>query len=69
MKKVLWLCILIIPGSQLSAQDELGIAGSTRAPVNTVYFNPASIADSRTFIDVELSGVNVPVPPVQVAVV
>ena len=37
-------------------QDELGIAGSQRAPVNTAYFNPASICDSRTFIDVEFGG-------------
>jgi hypothetical protein len=58
MKQARWILLLLIPGMQMSAQDELGIAGSTRAPVNTVYFNPASIADSRTFIDVELSGVN-----------
>jgi Family of unknown function (DUF5723) len=40
-------------------QDELGIAGSQRAPVNTAYFNPASICDARTFVDVEFAGVGV----------
>lgn len=41
------------------AQDNLGIAGSTRAPVNTVLINPSSIADSRAFIDLNLAGFGV----------
>ena len=40
------------------AQDALGIAGSSRAPVNTAYFNPASICDSRAFLDIELAGLD-----------
>lgn len=40
----------------LFSQDELGIAGSSRAPVNTLYVNPANICDSRTFVDVEFIG-------------
>ena len=43
---------------QCTAQDALGIAGSSRAPVNTAYFNPASICDSRAFLDIELAGMD-----------
>jgi hypothetical protein len=56
MKKGLLIVLLAWLPSWLLSQDELGMAGSTRAPVNTVYFNPASICDSRTFIDVEFFG-------------
>lgn len=38
------------------SQDNLGIAGSSRAPVNTVLINPSSIVDSRAFIDFNLVG-------------
>ena len=51
--------ILVIIARPLKGQDELGIAGSTRAPVNTAYFNPASICDSRAFLDIQLSGFDV----------
>jgi hypothetical protein len=51
--------LLLSIGLNTMAQDELGIAGSTRAPVNTAYFNPASICDSRTFIDIEWAGLGV----------
>ena len=59
MKKWIGILSLLCIASQhvLLAQDELGIAGSTRAPVNTAYFNPASICDSRTFIDIEWAGI------------
>jgi hypothetical protein len=40
------------------AQDNLGIAGSTRAPMNTLLNNPSSIVDSRAFIDINLAGVS-----------
>lgn len=40
----------------LFAQDNLGIAGSTRSPVNTVLNNPSTIVDSRAFIDINLIG-------------
>ena len=56
MKKGLLIVLLAWLPSWLLSQDELGMAGSTRAPVNTVYFNPASICDSRTFIDIEFFG-------------
>ncbi len=39
-------------------QDNLGIAGSTRAPVNTVLNNPSTIVDSRAFIDINLVGIS-----------
>jgi hypothetical protein len=41
------------------AQDQLGIAGSTRSPINTVWNNPSTIVDSRAFIDFNLVGVDV----------
>ncbi len=56
MKKTVLIWLLLLLPFCFLAQDELGIAGSTRAPVNSVYFNPASICDSRTFIDVEFFG-------------
>lgn len=37
----------------------LGIAGSSRAPINTVYNNPSSIVDSRAFLDIQLVGASV----------
>ncbi len=40
-----------------NAQDNLGIAGSSRAPANTVLNNPSSIVDSRAFLDFNLVGV------------
>lgn len=43
---------------QLSAQDELGIAGSMHSPVNTVLNNPSTIVDSRAFIDINIAGIN-----------
>ncbi len=45
--------------SSLLSQDNLGIAGSTRAPVNTMLNNPSTIVDSRAFIDINLVGVSV----------
>lgn len=45
--------------SALFSQDNLGIAGSTRAPVNTVLNNPSTIVDSRAFIDINLAGLSV----------
>lgn len=41
------------------AQDNLGIAGSTHAPVNTMLNNPSTIVDSRAFIDFNLVGLGV----------
>jgi hypothetical protein len=58
MVRSLMLSFLVLTVLHAQGQDELGIAGSTRAPVNSVYLNPASICDSRTFVDVELSGFN-----------
>lgn len=41
----------------MAAQDNIGIAGSTRAPVNSVLINPSSIVDSRAFLDFNLVGI------------
>ena len=51
--------LLILLSSRLFAQDNLGIAGSTRSPINTVWNNPSTIVDSRAFIDFQLAGLNV----------
>ena len=40
------------------AQDNLGIAGSNHAPLNTLLNNPSSIVDSRAYVDVNLLGVS-----------
>jgi hypothetical protein len=42
-----------------AAQDNLGIAGSTRSPINTVWNNPSTIVDSRAFIDFQLAGFDI----------
>lgn len=59
MKKLILIWIALIPALWSFGQDELGIAGSTRCPANTVWNNPSSIVDSRAFIDINLVGVNV----------
>jgi hypothetical protein len=51
--------LVILLSSRLSAQDNLGIAGSTRSPINTLWNNPSTIVDSRAFIDFQLTGLNV----------
>jgi hypothetical protein len=50
---VLLSCVFL----STSAQDNLGILGSSRAPVNTVLLNPSTLVDSRAFIDINLVGV------------
>lgn len=52
-------CIAVMFAASSPAQDQLGIAGSTYAPVNTVWNNPSSIADSRAFADIQLAGFGV----------
>ncbi|MDZ4823083.1 MAG: DUF5723 family protein [Flavobacteriales bacterium] len=56
MIKQFLIVVLIVLVSGLEAQDNLGIAGSTHAPANTVLINPSSICDSRAFIDFNLIG-------------
>lgn len=51
--------ILLLFGISTHAQDNLGIAGSSRSPVNTVLNNPSSIVDSRAFIDFNLVGASI----------
>jgi len=50
---------LLVTCIAVRAQDQLGLAGSTRAPVNTVWNNPSSIVDSRAFLDIQLFGLGV----------
>jgi len=58
-KTLIIICLGVLWCSALFSQDNLGIAGSTRAPVNTVLNNPSTIVDSRAFIDINLAGISV----------
>jgi Family of unknown function (DUF5723) len=58
--KILVTALVILQGwVNLWSQDQLGIAGSTRSPINTVWNNPSTIVDSRAFMDIELVGLDV----------
>ena len=59
MKNSLIIALLIIQAIAMQGQDNLGIAGSTRAPMNTLLNNPSTIVDSRAFIDINLAGISV----------
>ena len=59
MKQGIILILAILLQYALRAQDNLGIAGSTRSPVNTMLNNPSTIVDSRAFIDINLVGASV----------
>jgi hypothetical protein len=50
--------LFLLTGLVSRAQDNLGIAGSSRSPVNTLLNNPSTIVDSRAFIDIQLFGVS-----------
>jgi hypothetical protein len=58
MKKsfILWLCIFITGLSY--AQEKLGIANSNYSSTNSIFLNPSSSVDSRTYIQVNLIGLN-----------
>ena len=59
MKISLYILCFFLLSCSLFAQDNLGIAGSSRSPVNTVLTNPSSIVDSRAFIDLNFAGASV----------
>ncbi len=59
MRTILIISLLLVLPFLAKSQDNLGIAGSTRAPANTVLVNPSSIVDSRAFIDINLAGLSV----------
>ena len=58
MKKAYLILTLSLLTIASVAQDNLGIAGSTRSPVNTLWNNPSTIVDSRAFIDFQLAGLS-----------
>jgi hypothetical protein len=58
MNKAQLLILFLLFSYSTFSQDNLGIAGSTRAPINTVWNNPSTIVDSRAFIDFQLTGIN-----------
>ncbi len=41
------------------AQENMGIANSNYAPLNTIFLNPTSSADSKAFIDFNFTGVSI----------
>jgi len=41
------------------AQDQMGIMGSSRSPIQTVRINPSNLVDSRAFLDIQLIGADV----------
>jgi Family of unknown function (DUF5723) len=59
MNKAHLIFLVLLLSISAAAQDNLGIAGSTRAPINTVWNNPSTIVDSRAFIDFQLAGFSV----------
>ncbi|MFN0032369.1 MAG: DUF5723 family protein [Flavobacteriales bacterium] len=59
MKNLLVILPILTTCFALHGQDNLGIAGSSRAPANTVLANPSSIVDSRAFIDINLAGAGI----------
>lgn len=59
MKTTVSTIIIIFLAHIACGQDNLGIAGSTRAPMNTLLNNPSTIVDSRAFIDINLAGISV----------
>lgn len=58
MKNAYLILVFALLHLVADAQDNLGIAGSTRAPVNTLWNNPSTIVDSRAFIDFQLAGIS-----------
>jgi hypothetical protein len=58
MKNAYLILIISLLSIASEAQDNLGIAGSTRSPVNTLWNNPSTIVDSRAFIDFQLAGIS-----------
>lgn len=56
MRYALLILTLVFLSKMLFSQEQAGIAGSTRAPLNTLFSNPSTIVDSRAFIDINLVG-------------
>ncbi len=59
MRKYYLILFLSLFWKNFYSQEQAGIAGSTRAPLNTLFSNPSSIVDSRAFLEVNLIGANV----------
>lgn len=59
LKKPLIISVFMHLCPAIFSQDNLGIAGSTRSPVNTMLINPSTIVDSRAFIDINLAGASI----------
>jgi Family of unknown function (DUF5723) len=55
---VVLILALLCSSRVVLGQDQIGIAGSTRSPVNTVWNNPSTIVDSRAFLDFNLIGID-----------
>ncbi|MFT3826984.1 MAG: DUF5723 family protein [Chitinophagaceae bacterium] len=58
MKKIQWVMCLLIAGQHVMAQDFPGFRTGNYTGVNSVFFNPANIADSRYRWDVNLVSIS-----------
>src|ERR1035437_8561995 len=59
MRKNYFVFILLLYFLPLSAQEKLGIANSNYSSINSIFLNPASSVDSRTFIQANLISPNI----------
>jgi hypothetical protein len=58
MKKVV-LFLLVFISASLRAQEKLGITNSNYSSTNSIYLNPSSSVDSKTYMQLNLVGANV----------
>ncbi len=59
MKRTLTFFIFLIYFLPIPAQEKLGIANSNYSSINSIFLNPASSVDSRTFIQANLVSPNI----------
>src|ERR1035437_4165000 len=59
MRKNYFVFILLLYFLPLSAQEKLGIANSNYSSTNSIFLNPSSSVDSRTFVQANLLGLNI----------
>lgn len=56
--KFLFVCVLCLCCALLSAQEKLGIANSNYSSSNSIFLNPTSSADSKTYMQFNIIGLN-----------
>ncbi len=58
MKITFLICFISGWGSYLFSQERLGISNSNYSPTNSIYLNPSSTVDSRTYMQINMAGLN-----------